>query len=137
MLKVFLVFFMVLISQIIFIVSFTIIEPFSGLDPRIMIPMGILLIYLILYFKYIDNLCKKMKMDKKEFNILYFIFWVITSFALSFIAPNDNPISRLLPSSEGFFAGLEYILVPIILLGYIVIWFLILIIKGIKRKPEK
>lgn len=126
----------VLIKQILFMTSFCL-AVYINSYVSYFIPIILLILYLIIHFKYLNILCKKLKLDKKLYNIYGFISWILVEIILLSIL-FDTWIWELLPTTCGMFSGLEYILAPILLSTYLVIVgilkLIIFIINKVQRK---
>lgn len=126
----------VLIKQILFMTSFCL-AVYINSYVSYFIPIILLILYLIIHFKYLNILCKKLKLDKKLYNIYGFISWILVEIIL-FSILFDTWIWELLPKTGGMFSGLEYILAPILLSTYLVIVgilkLIIFIINKVQRK---
>lgn len=126
----------VLIKQILFMTSFCL-AVYINSYVSYFIPIILLILYLIIHFKYLNILCKKLKLDKKLYNIYGFISWILVEIILLSIL-FDTWIWELLPKTGGMFSGLEYILAPILLNTYLVIVgilkLIIFIINKVQRK---
>ena len=126
----------VLIKQILFMTSFCL-AVYINSYVSYFIPIILLILYLIIHFKYLNILCKKLKLDKKLYNIYGFISWILVEIILLSIL-FDTWIWELLPKTGGMFSGLEYILAPILLSTYLVIVgilkLIIFIINKVQRK---
>lgn len=126
----------VLIKQILFMTSFCL-AVYINSYVSYFIPIILLILYLIIHFKHLNILCKKLKLDKKLYNIYGFISWILVEIIL-FSILFDTWIWELLPKTGGMFSGLEYILAPILLSTYLVIVgilkLIIFIINKVQRK---
>ena len=125
----------VLIKQILFMTSFCL-AVYINSYVSYFIPIILLILYLIIHFKHLNILCKKLKLDKKLYNIYGFISWILVEIILLSILFNTW-IWELLPKTGGMFSGLEYILAPILLSTYLVIVGILKLIIFIINKVTK
>lgn len=125
----------VLIKQILFMTSFCL-AVYINNYVSYFIPIILLILYLIIHFKHLNRLCKKLKLDKKLYNIYGFISWILVEIILLSIL-FDTWIWELLPKTGGMFSGLEYILAPILLSTYLVIVGILKLIIFIINKVTK
>ena len=114
-------FLFVFIKQVLFLVAFGFSVSVNS-DGIIFIPTVLLIIYLILYFKYSNKVYNQLKLDKNSFNLYYFISWIIIGILITYLIFTESWIWNILPTSTGMFSGLEYILVPILLIIYLIVW---------------
>lgn len=129
----------VLIKQILFMTSFCL-AVYINSDVSYFIPIILLILYLITHFRYLNILCKKLKLDKKLYNIYGFISWILVEVILLSIL-FDTWIWELLPKPGDMFSGLVYILAPILLSAYLIILgilkLIIFIINKVAKKINK
>ena len=118
------IFLISLIEQSLFVISFTFIEPFHGIDIKMMIPLMTLVIFMVLYFNFSKYLHKLLKIDKEKFDMSYLVSWFVCGYITSYLILAFEPIKSMLPTNGGEHGGLEYILVPF----FIGIYYIILLI---------
>lgn len=126
-------FLIVFIKQVLFLVTFGFAVSINS-DGIIFVPVTLLIIYLVFYFKCFKNLYIQMSLDKKLFNLYYFISWIIIGLLLTYLILTESWLWNMLPTTKGMFSGLEYILIPILLIIYLVVWVILKI--GIYIKVE-
>ena len=124
MIKFLIVFLMSFIKQLLFLVTFSFAVSVNS-DGIFLVPIILLIIYLIFYFKYFKYVYTKMKLNRKVFNLYYFISWIIIGFLITYLILTESWLWNILPKNAGMFSGLEYILVPILLIIYLVVWVII------------
>ena len=135
MIKFLKILFIVLIKQILFMASFCL-AVYINSDVSYFIPIILLILYLITHFKHLNILCKKLKLDKKLYDIYGFISWIIGC-AILLSVLFDTWIWELLPKTGSMFSGLEYILAPILLSAYLIILGILKLIIFIINKVTK
>lgn len=131
-LKIMLIIFM---KQILFIISFCFAVHINS-DVSYFIPVILLILYLILYFKYSNTICEKLKLDKWLYDIYSLISWVLVGIILLNILFTPK-IFDIIPKAGGMFSGLEYILIPILLGAYLALLCVIKLISFIVVKLRK
>ena len=114
------IFLMVFIKQVIFLVTFGFSISINS-DGIFFVPVVLLVLYLIFYFKYLKKIYNHIKLDKNLFSLYYFISWLIIGGLISYLIFTDSWLWNILPKTTGMFSGLEYILVPILLVVYLVV----------------
>jgi len=117
-------FLFVFIKQVLFLVAFGFSVSVNS-DGIIFVPITLLIIYLIFYFKYSNKVYNQLKLDKNSFNLYYSISWIIIGILISYLILAESWLWNILPRTTGMFSGLEYILVPILLIIYFIIWWII------------
>jgi len=117
-------FLIVFIKQLIFLITFGFVISVNS-DGIIFVPITLLIIYLIFYFKYSNKVYNQLKLDKNSFNLYYSISWIIIGILISYLILAESWLWNILPRTTGMFSGLEYILVPILLIIYFIIWWII------------
>lgn len=131
-LKIMLIIFM---KQILFIISFCFAVHINS-NVAYFIPVILLILYLILYFKYSNTICEKLKLDKWLYDIYSLISWVLVGIILLNVLFTPK-IFDIIPKGGGMFSGLEYILVPMLLGAYLVLLCVIKLISFIVVKLRK
>lgn len=111
-------FLFVFIKQVLFLVAFGFSVSVNG-DGIIFVPTALLIIYLIFCFKYSKKVYNRLKLDKNSFDLYYSISWIIIGILITYLILTESWIWNILPTTGGMFSGLEYILVPILLIGYL------------------
>ena len=114
-------FLLVFIKQVLFLVVFGFSVSVNS-EAIFFIPTALLIIYLIIYFKYSNKVYTNLKLDKNSFSLYYFISWIIIGILITYLIFTGSWIWNILPTSTGMFSGLEYILVPILLIIYLIVW---------------
>lgn len=114
-------FLFVFIKQVLFLVAFGFSVSVNS-DGIIFVPTALLIIYLIFYFKCSNKVYNQMKLDKYSFNLYYFISWIIIGVLITYLILTESWLWNILPTTTGMFSGLEYILVPILLIIYLIVW---------------
>jgi len=117
-------FLIVFIKQLIFLITFGFVISVNS-DGIIYVPLILLIIYLIVYFKYYKKIYIQMKLSKNLFNVYYFISWIIIGFLFTYLILTESWLWNILPKTIGMFSGLEYILFPILLTIYLIVWCII------------
>lgn len=126
-------FFIVFIKQIIFLFTFGIAISINS-DGIIFMPIILLTFYLILYFKYSKKFYTQINLNKKLFDLYYFISWIIFCFLISYLIFTESWLWDILPKTVGMFSGIEYILVPLLLIVYLLFLWIIKIVIYILSK---
>lgn len=119
-------FLLVFIKQVIFLIVFGCAVSING-DGIFFIPTTLLIIYLVFYFSYHKKIYTKMKSGKSLLNLYYFVSWIIMSIFITYLILTESWLWNILPATGGLFSGLEYILVPILLVTYLIVWSIIII----------
>ena len=117
-------FLFVFIKQVLFLVAFGFSVSVNS-EAIIFVPTTLLIICLIIYFKYSNKVYTHLKIDKNSFSLYYFISWIIIGILITYLIFTESWIWNILPTSTGMFSGLEYILVPILLIIYLIVWVII------------
>ena len=117
----------VLIKQIIFLIVFALSVQINA-DGGFIMVFILLVAYLLIHLIYDEKISKFFKTSNRKFNIYFIISWLFIGTIFTYLFLNDTWLWGILPKSNRMFSGLEYLLVPILLVGYIV---LLIIIKVI------
>lgn len=108
-------------KQILFLISFIFIAESNGdFSVKLFIPTGILILYLIAHFTEKNTICENLMIDKTLYNVYGFILWIIVGILLTITSFLLVEIG-VLGTGYGFLVGLEYILVPVFLAGYLIV----------------
>ena len=116
----FIIFLIVLFKQLIFLGFFGLSVSING-DYVIILPILILIIYIIIHFIYSKKIYKTINLDKHLFYVYALISWISVGILITYLLFTKSWIWNLLPTTTGMFSGLEYILVPIFLILYLII----------------
>lgn len=127
------IFLIVFIKQVLFLAFFGFAVSINS-DGIIIFPVMLLVLYLLFYFKCSKRVYEIIKLDKKLFNLYYFISWLIIGCLITYLIFTDSWLWHILPTTTGMFSGLEYILVPILLVIYLVV---LVILKFIISMVQK
>lgn len=130
----------VFIKQFIFLISFCTSIYYHDYDSIIIscLPCLVLFLYLVLHFKYSKRIYNKINLTEKLFYVYSFITWILNGALITYLILVNTYIYELLPKAPVFLSGVEYIFVPILLSGYLIILcilkLLMFIIELIKTK---
>lgn len=130
------IFSLVFVKQIFFFLLFCL-AVYINSDFSMFLPLSSLLIYLILYFIYFKKIYIKLKLTNIKFSLFYFVSWLLSGILIFSLIFYCNWFWTLLPKAPGWFSGLEYILVPIFLALYLVVWSIINLGLFIYNKLKK
>lgn len=127
---------LILLKQIFFVTVFAFSVSIGG-DGILLIPVFLLLIYAIFHFKFSKKISLFMKLKEFKFYLFSAISWLLCGVIINYLIIYKNFIWNLLPVQEGFFSGIEYLLVPILLGLYLIIIFIIRIVIFLYNKMTK
>ena len=136
MISFFIVLFIVLVKQILFMTSFCL-AIYINSDGSYFIPIILLVLYLISHFLHTNKICEKLKLDKMLYNIYGFISWIVVGGIITYILFYSAWVWEILPTTGGMFSGLEYIFAPMFLGIYIIALGILKLIVFIAKKISK